>query len=162
MSRGGHTPLWYLTKDGDRTILALYGRHYSAYQYRDGRERNQFVGPGEHIVLRTDKGDAGFVWRRFIDDSGQRGVNCAFFRNESNHLSSDLIRQADAIAYFAWPGARHYTYVDQKALRSSNPGFCFMAAGWRRLSGLTGSGKLVLEHTACDAAPSRASSPERK
>jgi len=44
-------PLWWLTKDGDRSMLALYERHYSAYQYRDGRERRLFVGPGEKIVL---------------------------------------------------------------------------------------------------------------
>lgn len=150
---GEATCAWFLTKDGDRTVLALYERHYSCYVYADGRDRSQFVGPGEHIVLRTDRGDAGFVWRRFIDDSGQNGINCAFFRNESAWPSSELVRQADAIADFAWPGARHYTYVDSEAVRSTNPGFCFMAAGWKRLSGLTGSGKHILardpfcEHT---------------
>lgn len=140
-----HEPLWYLTKDGDVTILALYERHYSSYDYKDGRDRSQFVGPGEHIVLRTDRGDAGFVWRRFIDDSGERGVNCAFFRNESPYQSSELVRQACAIADFVWPGARLYTYVDQKAVRSAHPGSCFMAARWKRLKRLTGSGKRILE-----------------
>ena len=147
-------PRWWLTKDGDATLLALYEEHYSCYEYKDGRERSQFVGPGESIVLRTDRGDAGFVWRRFIDDSGQRGVNCAFFRNKSEIQSSELVRQADAVADFAWPGARHYTYVDPKGIRSTNPGFCFMAAGWERLYRLnydgarvpflTGSGKQVI------------------
>lgn len=140
-------PLWYLTKDGDRTLLALYERHYSAYDYKDGRTRSQFVGPGESIVLRTDAGDAGFVWRQFIDDSGEQGVNCAFFRNESAHLSSELVRQARAIADFVWPGARLYTYVDPKAVRSPNPGACFMAAGWKRLARKTGSGKHILAFT---------------
>lgn len=135
---------WFMSKDGDATLLALYERHYSCYEYRDGRARSQFVGPGEAIVLRTDRGDAGFVWRRFIDDSGQRGVNCAFFRNESGYQSSALIRQADAIADVVWPGARHYTYVDAEAVRSTNPGFCFVAAGWERLPELTGSGKHIL------------------
>lgn len=32
---------WWLTKDGDRTLLALYERHYSAYQYKDGRVRRR-------------------------------------------------------------------------------------------------------------------------
>jgi hypothetical protein len=86
-----------------------------------------------------------FVWRKFIDDSGQDGVNCAVFRNESNHRSSTLIRQADAIADYCWPGERHYTYVGPKAVRSSNPGFCFMASGWRRC-GATKSGLIVLEY----------------
>lgn len=137
-------PLWYVTKDGDWSCLALYERHYSCYRYRDGRRRSQFVGPGEHIVLRTGDGDAVFVWRKFIDDSGQRGVNCAVFRNESGHRSSELIRQADAVADCAWPGERHYTYVDPQAVRSSNPGFCFMAAGWRKC-GVTKRGLLVME-----------------
>lgn len=76
-------PDWFVTKDGDRTCLALYERHYSRYRYADGRRQSQFFGPGEHIVLRTGDGDALFVWRKFIDDSGQIGVNCAVFRNES-------------------------------------------------------------------------------
>lgn len=139
--------IWFLSKDGDKTLLALYERHYSCYRYRDGRKRNQFVGPGETIVLRTDAGDAGFVWRKFIDDSGQHGVNCAFFRNESTHLSSELIRQADAVADFCWPGQRHYTYVDpQKTRRKRDPGRCFVRAGWKRF-GQTKSGLIVLERS---------------
>lgn len=136
-------PLWYLTKDGDRTALALYNRHYSARRYADGRKRTQFVGPGQVIALRTGDGDALFVWRKFIDDSGQHGVNCAVFRNESVHRSSTLIRQADAVADFVWPGERHYTFVNPQAVRSSNPGYCFMAAGWRK-DGRTKRGLLIL------------------
>lgn len=142
-----HEPLWYLTKDGDLTCLSLYERHYSARRYADGRRRSQCVGPGEVIFLRTADGDAMFVWRSFIDDSGQIGINCAVFRNESAYQSSALIRQADAIADHCWPGERHYTYVDPKAVRSTNPGFCFMAAGWRRC-GVTKGGLIILERNA--------------
>ena len=135
---------WYLTKDGDQTCLAMYERHYSAYQYRDGRERKIFCGPGEKIVLRTRTGDALFVWRRLIDRSGQTGINCAVFRNEGPRRSSDLIRQADAIADFCWPGMRHYTYIDAGKVRSANPGFCFIAAGWKKC-GTTQNGLRILE-----------------
>lgn len=103
-------PDWWLTKDGDAEGLAMYERHYSAYRYRDGRRRSQFVGPGETIVLRTFDGDAFFVWRKFIDDCvfwhtiyerwyKQDGINCAVFRNENPqaYLSSELVRQADAV-----------------------------------------------------------------
>lgn len=135
---------WWLTKDGDVDCLEMYEKHYSAYRYKDGRKRKLFCGPGEKIVLRTLKGDAIFAWRNFIDDSGQGGVNCAVFRNESPHRSSDLIRQADAIADFCWPGERHYTYVDQKKVRSTNPGYCFLRAGWRRC-GVTKGGLLIME-----------------
>ena len=137
-------PDWYLTKDGDRTILALYERHYSAYRYADGRVRNLFAGPGEKIVLRTQYGDAGFVWRNFVCDRGELGINCAFFRNEGSVLSSELVRQADNIADAIWPCGRHYTYVDPAAVRSRNPGYCFLAAGWVKC-GMTATGKLVLE-----------------
>jgi len=137
-------PIWWLTKDGDRTCLAIYERHYSCYRYRDGRKRYLFCGPGEKIVLRTAEGDALFVWRKFQDASGQTGINCAIFRNESAHQSSDLIRQADQIADCIWPGERHYTYVDSSRIRSTNPGFCFLVAGWRRC-GRTKGGLIVLE-----------------
>jgi hypothetical protein len=135
-----------LTKDGDVACLALYERHYSAYRYRDGRERKLFVGPGEKVVLRTAAADAVFVWRKFIDDSGQEGINCAVFRNESPHRSSDLIRQADSIADCVWTDRRHYTYVNAERIASSNPGFCFIAAGWKRC-GRTKGGLRVLERT---------------
>jgi hypothetical protein len=144
-------PRWWLTRDGDKDCLAMYERHYSAYRYRDGRRRTQFVGPGEKVVLRTADASAFFVWRRFVDDcidqrtgAKQDGINCAAFRNESRWRSSDLIRQADAVADCLWPDSRHYTYVDAARVRSRNPGFCFLAAGWRRC-GRTKGGLIVLE-----------------
>lgn len=136
-------PLWYLTKDGDRSCYDLFRRHYSC---RNAAPRNGlFVGPGDKIVLRTDAGDAVFVWRhsRFRADE-QTGVECTLFRNEGPHQSSELVRQADAIADFVWPDRRHYTFVDQEKVRSRNPGFCFIAAGWRRC-GHTKRGLLILE-----------------
>lgn len=138
-------PLWWITKDGDLDCLALYERHYSCYEYRDGRQRRLFAGPGQKLVLRTLAGDAMFVWRKFIDASGEHGINCAVFRNESAHQSSELIRQADAIADVVWPDSRHYTYVSGEAIASTNPGYCFICAGWRRLPYRTGSGLRVLE-----------------
>ena len=136
-------PLWWLTKDGDKSCIALYEKHYSAYRYADSRERKLFCGPGEKIVLRTLEGDACFVWRKFKDDSGQTGINCAVFRNESAHLSSELIRQADAIADAIWVGERHYTFVNASRVKSVNPGCCFKVAGWRRC-GMTKVNKLLI------------------
>ena len=137
-------PLWYITKDGDRSCIALFRRHYSCKNRR--RKLEQFVGPGERIVLRTDAADALFVWRyeRHRFDK-QDGINCSVFRNESPNLSSELIRQADAIADHCWPGQRHYTFVSPPDVRSSNPGFCFLAAGWRRTGEITGRGLIVIE-----------------
>jgi hypothetical protein len=142
-------PLWWITKDGDRSCLALYERHYSARQYRDGRKRSQFVGPGSPIVLRNGDASALFVWRDAIDDTQpkQEGIECAVFRNESGLQSSELIRQADAVADFCWPGQRHYTKVDSKKVRSRNPGFCFIKAGWKRC-GRTKGGLMLFEKLA--------------
>jgi len=122
---------WRPAQDGDPVALGLYERHYSARQYQDGRRRRLFVGPGEKVVLVTHDGRAMFAWRRFQDESGQQGVNCAVFRNEGAGLSSDLIRDADAVAWTVWPGERLYTYVDAALVASPNPGYCFKAAGWR-------------------------------
>ncbi len=144
-------PDWWVTKDGDLDCLDMYLRHYSANLYADERERELFVGPGDKLVLRTVCVDAVFVWRNFVDDciderTGQKqeGVNCAVFRNEGEHLSSSLIRQADAIADEVWTDRRHYTYVDRKKVASENPGYCFLMAGWRRC-GFTKGGLIVLE-----------------
>lgn len=137
-------PSWILAQDGEPELREMYERHYSCYHYADGRKPKLFCGPGEKIILTTPKRDALFVWRKFINRSGQQGVNCAVFRNEGQCLSSDLIREADAIADFAWPGERHYTYVRGEAVKSRNPGWCFFCAGWLKC-GHTQRGLLVLE-----------------
>ncbi|REF69928.1 DNA methyltransferase [Paracoccus versutus] len=135
---------WLETKDGDQSALALYERHYSCYQYADGRERKLFCGPGEKTVLLSRCGRAALAWRKFIDGSGETGVNCAFFRNEGETLSSSLLLEAMAIAWRRWPGERLYTYVNADAVQSPNPGYCFKQAGWR-FCGVTAGGLHILE-----------------
>jgi hypothetical protein len=134
---------WLVTRDGDMTCRNLFRRHYSYKAYVDGRDPALFVGPGEKLVLQTPCARALFVWRKFISGDDQDGVNCAVFRNEGAGLSSELISAADAIADLRWPGERHYTYVNPRRVRSSNPGFCFLAAGWMRC-GVTKWNKLVI------------------
>ena len=134
---------WVPAKDGNEAGYRLARRHYSAKKNRRPKIR-QFVGPGEKLVLLGWMCEALFVWRKFIDDSGQKGVNCALFRNESGHLSSAMIEEAVAIAWERWPGERLYTYVDSREIRSTNPGYCFKMAGFR-WCGTTGSGLEILE-----------------
>lgn len=142
---------WLPVRDGDARAFALYKRHYTYRAYADGRRqdwsnpnRMLFVGPGEKLVLMTVGCDALFVWRKFISDDNQEGVNCAVFRNESDALSSELILEAEQHAWRRWPGARLYTYVKPSAIRSTNPGYCYLRAGWRRC-GKSKRGLIILE-----------------
>lgn len=137
---------WLPIKDGDPRAAALYRRHYSCYQYKDNRRQRdyRFAGPGEKIVMMTIGCDALFVWRKFIDGSGQQGINCAIFRNESPVLSSLLILEAEQHAWVRWPGERLYTYVKGDAIRSTNPGYCYKMAGWVEC-GYTKGGLVILE-----------------
>ena len=141
---------WNLIKDADPRDLALLRRHYFYRRSRDPMARNRnmkhVAGPGGKLILLTPDERALFVWRKFISMNHQEGVNCAVFRNEGScsGMSSDLIKEADRIAWERWPGERHYTYVDPRQVKSPNPGYCFIMAGWRRC-GVTGSGLLIFE-----------------
>jgi hypothetical protein len=141
---------WLPIKDGDPRAFALYRNHYTFNDYKDRRRsntayRNRYLicGPGEKILLLTQNADALFGWRKFIDRSGQRGVNCAVFRNEGPLLSSMLILEAEELARRRWGDVRFYTYVNPHMVQSANPGYCFIAAGWNRC-GLTKIKKLII------------------
>lgn len=139
--------IWQAVKDGDDRARALFHRHYSYRAYKDGRNPRLFVGPGEKVVLLTGDCQALWVWRKFIDASGQQGVNCAVFRNESPlYEGSVLVAAAMAWAFVRWPGERLYTYVNAAKVRSANPGYCFKLAGWRTC-GTTKGGLTILEYT---------------
>jgi len=136
---------WLPSHHADPRAIALYLRHYSARRYRDGRPRRQFCPPGEKPVLLTVACDAVFVWHRPVlpRRSGQVGVCCTLFRNESPVLSSDLIREATTYAQRRWPSERLFTYVADRKIQSPNPGYCFKQAGWRRC-GASADGRLTI------------------
>lgn len=136
---------WCSVWDADPDLKRLCARHYTYRELPAGATRHKCIGPGEYSALLTADGLACFVWRKFIDDCELAGgINCAVFRNEGPTRSSDLIREADALAWGKWPEDRHYTYVDPGAVRSTNAGCCFKKAGWRAC-GWTKGGLLVLE-----------------
>ena len=43
-----------------------------------------------------------------------------------------MILAAEELAWRRWPGERLYTYVAPWMVHSSNPGYCFQVAGWRK------------------------------
>ena len=78
-----------------------------------------------------------YVWRNML------------FRNLGAGLSSDLIRAATAETLVRWverygelPCERLRTEIGVAAVRSSNPGCCYLKAGWER--GDVRRGKLIL------------------
>tara|TARA_R100000664_G_scaffold15295_1_gene23819 strand:- start:71 stop:499 length:429 start_codon:yes stop_codon:yes gene_type:complete len=134
---------WYLTRDGDEYCYDLFKKHYSYNSNKKNRSQKLFCGPGEKIVLRTWEGDAFFVWRKHLSFSGETGIYCSVFRNESQIKSSILIKQADEIAFKVWSDKRHYTYVNAKKIKSNNAGYCFKRAGWKQC-GVTKKQKLII------------------
>lgn len=141
---------WMQMIDGDPSCRAIFDRHYSRYVYADGRKPKLFVGPGEKTVLMQADGLALCVWRKFISGDGQQGVNCAIYRNESDRMASEMLKDAMQIAWARWPGQRLFTYVNPRkvlpTMERSRPvwGWCFYKAGWR-FNGLTGRGLHIIE-----------------
>ena len=77
---GGAT--WIEVRDGNPTALSIFDRHYSSRRAHI-RKIDQFVGPGEKMVLLTPCARAVFAWRRELYRfDGQTGINCSVFRNE--------------------------------------------------------------------------------
>lgn len=139
---GGAT--WLQVWDGNPTAAALYDRHYSRNPASRGDPR--IAGPGEKLVLLTPCARALFVWRDFQskDPTANPGdINCSIFRNEGAGLASALIRAAMDLAWEKWGPQRLYTYVNPRRVRSTNPGYCFLQAGWRKC-GVTKTRRLLI------------------
>jgi hypothetical protein len=119
----------------------LADNHYS----RKTKGATQFVGPGEKLVLITQDKKALFAWRKNIyRQDGQKGIECSIFRNEGCMLSSMLIKKAVKLAREKWGSAtRFFTYVNPSAIKSTNPGYCFLKAGWKK-KGTNKDGRLIL------------------
>ena len=152
---------WIGVHDGDPRARAIYLRHYSAFRRKAGTTSAHFVGVGEKMVLLTVNADALFVWRYTqpgkpgMDKRRERrgnkpssyevnsGVWCTIFRNESKILSSDLIKEACALAWQRWPNQKLSTYVWDARVKSVNPGYCYKMAGFTN-AGRNKDGRLTI------------------
>jgi hypothetical protein len=125
----------------DQECRMLADRHYS----RRTVGAKQFLYSGRKLVLRNAEGTVLFGWM-WPDDAmrmdGQTGYNCAIFRNESPRLASEIILEAERLAVAKWGPNRGYTYVDPASVKSANPGYCFLMAGWRR-ERISSGGKIL-------------------
>jgi hypothetical protein len=137
---------WVRVTKFDAAACALADRHYS----RRKPGSNQFMPPGQTVVLLADA--AVFGWWRPHPASGLRSMNgldgwtCTIFRNESPVLSSALILDAEtALADYDIGPDGLLTYVWDARVRSTNPGACFKAAGWRRIGRSKDGRKTLLQ-----------------
>lgn len=130
------TAVWNIVTKFDPAACALADRHYS----RRKIGAPQFMPPGQTLVLLTPDRRAVFGWWRPHPASGLKAMNgldgwtCTIFRNEGAAQLSALILDAERELL-----ARHdcgpsglITYVFDRKVRSTNPGFCFLCAGWER------------------------------
>lgn len=152
---------WLMSSSSDPLALAVVdgtgrfdgcGPHYS----RRTPGSKTFTGVGREVVLVHSSGNA--VWACVYQKtpsargtgasrgrSGSTDVKARYiwrnmlFRNLGAGLSSDLIRSATERTYQAWverygslPEERLRTEIGIAAVRSSNPGFCYLSAGWER------------------------------
>lgn len=126
--------VWQRRHKSDGAALALADRHYS----RKRVGSNQLGPPGRKLVLVT--ADERAIWVTHYPNPelslDKLDVwRCVMFRNEGAGLSSELILEAMRATYDAWgdPPARGWaTWVDSAKVRSENPGYCFLRAGWTR------------------------------
>ena len=138
---------WVLSNRADRELLPLVDRHYS----RKTPGAPQFVSPGRCLVLKTPVNNAVWVtswpYRQYTHHDWAGAWVCSIFRNESPHLSSEMIRSAIGITRWKWPlvpDEGMITFVNRKKVRpKKNPGYCFEMAGFSHV-GYTKSGLITL------------------
>lgn len=140
------TKYWVVTKDGDPELETLVKRHYSRNKNSDCSKG--YIGPGRKLLLRTTRGDSVFGWRwaNFRVDNFNC-YDCTIFRREGAGLSSDMILEAEQIAIETWgppPRDGFVTYIDNRKIKSKNPGYCFKKAGWKQI-GKSKTGKIILQ-----------------
>ena len=151
--------MWRLSSSSDPAALAIvdglgrwagHGPHYS----RRTPGSKTFTGVGQEVVLVTHDEDA--VWavvrqktpakrgsgasrgRDGVPDPSVRYIwRNMLFRNLGPALSSTLIAEATELTYDLWqrrygqlPAERLRTEIGIRAVKSSNPGFCYLKAGY--------------------------------
>lgn len=139
---------WHLSHRFDVRALPLADRHYN----RQKIGSPQFVPPGRCLVLLTEEADALWVtswpFAQYVRHAWPGAWVNSLFRNESRHLSSELIREAVAAtrSYFGAPPEPHgfVSFVDaSKVRRKRDPGRCYRKAGWSRC-GMTKGGLVAM------------------
>jgi hypothetical protein len=125
---------WHLANRADKRCAVLADRHYS----RQSPGSDQIMPPGRAFVLWAP-GEAvwGTSWplAEHTKHEWAGAWVCSIFRNEGAGRSSALIRAAVAATRWRYgepPEKGIITFVREDAVRKkSNPGHCFIIAGFR-------------------------------
>lgn len=134
---------WRRSDRFDPAALGLADRHYN----RQKPGSPQFVPPGRCFVLLTADRTALWVtswpFAEYVRHAWPGAWVNSLFRNEGDHLSSDLIRLAVAHTRAEWPVAPDLgmiSFIDaKKTRRKRDPGRCYRKAGWSHV-GFTKAG----------------------
>lgn len=139
---------WHLSHHADPRACDLADRHYS----RKTHGAPQMMPPGRKLVMLTADADAvwGSSWpfAEYVKHDWAGAWMCTIFRNESSHLSSELIREAIAATREYWgdpPALGMITFVNAaKVRRKRDPGRCFLRAGFVNV-GFNKGGQVALQ-----------------
>ena len=139
---------WRESWRADAAGAALADRHYN----RQKIGAAQFVPPGTCMVLRAAEQPALWVtsWplAEYVQHAWAGAWVNSLFRNEGDHLSSDLIRWAVAHTRARWPQVPELgivSFVDASKTKPKEvPGWCYRRAGWTHV-GFTKGGLWVFQ-----------------
>lgn len=139
---------WQLSDRADPVARKIADRHYN----RQSIGHPNFVPPGRCVVLRTTIGDAFWVtswpYAEYVKHDWAGAWMCSAFRNESEHLSSELITEALAATLWVWPEPPDLgmvTFVNTtKVRRKRDWGRCYLRAGFQNV-GYTKGGLVALQ-----------------
>lgn len=139
---------WQLSDRAEPATRAIADRHYN----RQKVGTPQFVPPGRCVVLRTPEADAFWItswpFAEYVKHAWPGAWVCSAFRNESEHLSSELIREALSATLAIWPKPPDLgmvTFVDTKKIRRKRDwGRCYLKAGFKNV-GETKGGLVALQ-----------------
>ena len=138
------TSPWRRSDKFDPAARSIADRHYN----RQKPGTPQFVRPAKSLVLRSSDGGALWVsiWPEFAQHAWRGAWECQIFRREHGEMvASEMIRHAVAHTcedFGTPPALGMVTFVDPEKVASSNPGYCFLRAGFRRV-GITKERKRV-------------------
>ena len=139
---------WIRSHRADVEVVPLADRHYN----RQKIGSPQFAPPGRCLVLKTRELDAFWItsWQfaEYVRHAWAGAWVCSAFRNESVHLSSELIREAVSATlaeYGPAPELGMVTFVDTAKTRPKrDPGRCYRKAGFKPC-GTTKNGLIALQ-----------------